>query len=234
MTDFYKTMNDIFTTGKIPNSKTDLQFSDRLRSNYGIEVLCSDFYTTKAQGDKAQGKLLALIDGRKTKNNTIKLIGESDDARNWGIHLNSSELGKRFQVLANDMIKWYTEISGSGCAGCDDIVVTVYDFVARGVGYIYWMNLPNVRSYMNKNYNVRMCDTIGTEDSEYIVLVDRLCDFVRIIENKNEICKSIFAMMKKDDHFNLLRYDELRVSFLLKESLNYKVLNMFLMRQSLC
>ena len=234
MADFYETMNSIFRTGEITQSRVDKQLSDCLHNSYEMEVLCSELYIAETPESKTKGKLLALIDGRKSSNDTVKLLGELKGAGNYGIHLNSFEVGKPFRDLANTIVNEYEKIVSGGYTDYDDIVVTVYDFVAKGIGYIYSAKALDVREYINKNYDVGICDIIVADDSEYMILVDTLNDFNRIINDKSEICKGIFEIMKELDYFDLLRYNELKVSFLLKEALSYEKLNRLLMRRSLC
>lgn len=54
-----------------------------------------------------------------------------------------------------------------------------------------------------------------------------------MIRDKEKICGNVFAIMKKRDHFDLLKYEKMKVSFLLKESLNREKLNELIMRRPL-
>ena len=225
MADFYKTMFGIFETGKIVQSETDAELSERLRDPYDMEVICSGFYTVKTREGRTQGTLCTLIDGRKSRNNTVKSLENLPGAANNGLYLNSSRYGECLRQFADDLLKEDAGISGSGYTDCDEVVVSVFDFTAVGIGQVYGWGYPEVRRYMNKHYYVGICDIVGIEDSEYIVLVDRMRDYKRIIRNKDKICGNIFAIMKKRDYFDLLEYEKMKVSFLLKESLNYERLS---------
>lgn len=234
MSDFYKVQNNIFSTGEITQSKVDLELSNRLCKRYDMRVVCSGYYVGESYDGKTQGKLCVLIDGSESRNDITKAIGEFKGAGNYGLYLNSPQFSECFRKIADDILKEFSAIPDSGYMECDEVVVTVFDFVAEGINRIYWTSSPEVRKYMNEKYHVGVCDIVGVEDSEYIILIDTLNDFNRIINDKSEICKGIFEIMKGLDYFDLLRYNELKVSFLLKEALSYEKLNRLLMRRSLC
>ena len=234
MSDFYKEQNNIFSTGEITQSKVDLELSNRLRKRYDMRVVCSGYYVGERYDGKTQGKLSVLIDCRESRNGIIKAIGEFEGAGNYGLYLNSPQFSECFRKIAYDILKEFSAIPDSGYMECDEIVVTVFDFVAEGINRIYGTSSPEVRKYMNEKYHVEVCDIVGVEDSEYIILIDRLDDYCGIINDRTHICKNIYEIMKRNDLFDLLRPDELRISFLLKESLNQKALTRLLAHRPMC
>lgn len=225
---FYKTMYGIFRTGEVVQPEFESALSDRLREPYDMSVILTGFDTLKTGEGLTHGDLCVLIDGRKSRNNTVKSLENLPGAANNGLYLNSSRYGECFRKLADDLLKEYSETPGNEYKDCDEITVSVWDFTAVGINQIYGAGCRDVGRYMNKHYNVRENSIAGSEDSEYIVLIDRLSDFDRIIKHKEKIRSAVFGIMKEYDRFELLEYDELKVSFLLKDSLDHERLSRLL------
>ena len=111
-------------------------------------------------------------------------------------------------------------------------MIIIYEFNAVGMNHLYGKSCLEVKKYLHQTYNVDMRDVVGIEDNKYYVLVDQLYDFTKIIENKDFICKKIFNIMKKYDHFRLLENDRVKISFLLKPALDDEELSSYLVRKT--
>ena len=226
-------MNNIFETGRIIQSQIDPELSNRLGGVYNISVICSEFSVAKMQQGKSQGKFMVLLDVHKSIDDTIKSLGSLNGVGNYGVDLNSLTYGEPFRILAQRLVKEYFDILKVEYKNYDELVVIVYEFNAMGINRIYGQACIEVKKYMNRNFNICMRDIVGFEDGKYFILVDELHDYNIIIKNKTNISTSIFEIMKKYDHFNLLKADELKINFLLKESLDHEELSSFLQRRTL-
>lgn len=232
MADFHTKMNQIFEIGKINQSKIDSELTQRLHDEYEISVFCSSFSSGVMPNGKTQGKFYALISVRDSKNELIRALQSFKGAGNYGVFLNSPTYGEEFRLFAQKLANTYFEISGIGCTNFDEIVIIIYEFNAVGMNHLYGKSCLEVKKYLHQTYNVDMRDVVGIEDNKYYVLVDQLYDFTKIIENKDFICKKIFNIMKKYDHFRLLENDRVKISFLLKPALDDEELSSYLVRKT--
>ena len=111
--------------------------------------------------------------------------------------------------------------------------VTVFEFRARTINYLYGKAFREVQDSMYGKIIIDKRDIIGMEDSKYYFLIDNLDDFICAINNKENIYKMIFEIMKNYDHYDLLNYKEIKISFFLKQALDYEMLSEFLQRRTL-
>ncbi len=232
MDNIYTRMNHIFDTGVITQTPIDIELSSRLRDPYDVTVICSEFSAAEMSLEKTQGRFIALLDTEKSQNSTVRAIGELTGV-GYGVTLSLPQYGEEFRKFAEIAVCKYLEIMHLNRNDYDEMYVTVYGFRAKAINHLYLKTYDLFRNFMYTNFNVQRRDVIGAEDSQYYVLVDFIEDFKRIVQNKNEIYQTAFSMIKKQDFFSRFNFKDLRISFFLKEALDYKLLSDFSMQKRL-
>lgn len=232
MDNIYIRMNHVFDTGVITQTPIDIELSNRLRDPYDVAVICSEFSAAEVSPEKTQGRFIVLLDTEKSQNSTVRAIGELKEA-GFGAKLSLLKYGEEFRKFAEIAVCKYLEITNLNRSDYDEMYVTVYGFRAKAINYLYLQIYDQFRDFMYTNFNVQKRDVIGREDSKYYVLVDFIEDFERIVQNKNQIYETAFSMIKKQDFFSCFNFEDLRISFFLKEALDYKLLSDFSIQKPL-
>lgn len=232
MDNIYTRMNHVFDTGVITQTPIDIELSNRLRDSYDVTVICSEFSAGKTFDANLQGEFFILLDTEKSQNSTVRAIGKLKEAK-CGATLSLPKYGEEFRKFAEIAVCKYLEIANLNRSDYDEMYVTVYGFRAKAINHLYLKTYDLFRNFMYTNFNVQRRDVIGAEDSQYYVLVDFIEDFKRIVQNKNEIYQTAFSMIKKQDFFSCFDFEDLRISFFLKEALDYKLLSDFSIQKPL-
>lgn len=232
MDNIYIRMNHVFDTGVITQTPIDIELSNRLRDPYDVTVICSEFSSKKTVEANLQGEFSIFIDTEKSQNSTVRAIGKLTEA-GYGATLSLPKYGEEFRKFAENAVCRYLEIANLNRSDYDEMYVTVYGFRAKAINHLYLQIYDRFRDFMYTNFNVQKRDVIGRQDSKYYVLVDFIEDFERIVQNKNQIYETAFSMIKKYDFFSCFNFEDLRISFFLKEALDYKLLSDFSIQKPL-
>ena len=228
MDNIHTNMEYIFENGSIKRESKDIELSKRLEKTYGVDVLCSEFSFVRDPFGKMQGNFSFMVDTRKSKNDAMKSLHALIGAGNYGAQISLPTFGECFRKFAEIAVTEYLKILGLERNNYDEMYVTVHEFKAKAINYLYGKSFQEVREFLHNKFHIDKRDIIGMEDSKYYVLIDDLDDFVNVINHKTDIVKIVFEIMKKYDHFNFFKHEELKISFFLKQALDYEMLSGFL------
>ena len=227
-------MEQIYELGIIKKEQIDIELSKRLEEVYDIDIICSSLTQVRTPSEKLQGRFSILVDSKKSKNDIIKSLRYLKGVNNYGAIISLPEYGDDFKMFAEIVATEYLDILGLKRGNFDEIYVTVFEFSMKAINYIYSKSYQEIRNTMLGKIIVDQRDIIGVEDSKYYFLIDNLEDFEYAIYHKKMIYASIYEIMKKYDYYACFNYEDLKISFFLKDSLDSDILNNFLQRRPIC
>lgn len=222
----YNKFIEIFDSGIVYYDPQERRFIQTIREQYGLNVVFTELFL---QHQRARIQIYVDFQG-----NTCAVANELNTIlrKNEVVHLPLNNIidqsSEALKVFVQDIEDTFLHIFNYKKTDLVEVNLYIDDFVRSFLARIHSTSLHDIRSYLKTTFGMTGIwrIVIGYEPSITIV-ADDTWKYQKLLLRKRKIVKDCYAIMKKQDHFDLLTEKDVHILILLKSNLDHDTVNRY-------
>ncbi len=219
----YSKFAEIFHSGVVYYGVQERNFVTEIRTKYGLNAVFTDLsiYNRRAAISvyvDFEGNTCAVA---KELN---ALVNSSDLPLNKLVRHASESLN----AFAEDVTQVFLDAFHYSRDALETVDLYMYDFVSSFMARLYSISMPAIRTYFQQSFGMDGIWRIMVRYEPSITIVaDTERGYRRLLDNRDEIAKKCYEIMKPNDHFDLLQPQDVNLLICFKPDLDRDTVNIY-------